>query len=90
MLCGLGLYALTLGTSNGINSFVQGTGGVRANGLQWVAAAIIAVPAQIMFIRWFGATGVPWCLALVDAACRLIPGLLYYRAWMAEAPSDLA
>jgi O-antigen/teichoic acid export membrane protein len=84
ILIGLGVWALVSAIANGLNSFVQGTGGVRSNGLQWLAAAIVSVPAQMIAIHTLGVDGVPWALAATELLCRLLPGALYYRAWLVE------
>ncbi len=84
MLTGLGAWALISGLSSGLNSFVQGTGGLRPNGLQWLVAAVASVPVLAIAIHYLGVAGVPWGLFAIEVLCRLLPSVVYYRAWLAD------
>lgn len=87
-LTGLAVWALIAGLANGLNSFVQGAGGVRANGLQWLVAAVLSLPCQLAAVHWLGVVGVGWGLATTELLCRLVPGILFYRSWLASISSS--
>ena len=84
MLAGFGAWSVLNGITTGLSSFVLGTGGGRANALQWLTAFLLLIPLQIVALRYLGVAGIPWAMAIADGLGRLLPGVLYYRTWARE------
>jgi O-antigen/teichoic acid export membrane protein len=79
MLIGFAVLTLVSGIESVLTKFVVSGGGVRVHGTLWIITTVVGLPTLVGFVRWMGADGVPWALALTTLVCRTIPATYYAR-----------